>query len=96
MITEVSIFPADFDAAPSFKGLPDDMCQSPHWGYVLKGRVRMRYRDREEIIKAGDAYYLDPGHSPLYEEDTEVVEFSPKGEYDRTLATVARNASGTE
>ena len=96
MITEISTFPAGFDAAPFFKGLPEGMCQSPHWGYVLKGRVRIRYRDREEIITAGDAYYLQPGHSPLYEEDTEVVEFSPKGEYERTLAIVAQNAIDIE
>ena len=38
--------------------------------------------DREEIITAGDAYYLQPGQFSLYEEDTEVVEFSPKGEYE--------------
>ena len=96
VITEISTFPAGFDAAPFFKGLPEGMCQSPHWGYVLKGRVRIRYRDREEIITAGDAYYLQPGHSPLYEEDTEVVEFSPKGEYERTLAIVAQNAIDIE
>jgi hypothetical protein len=96
MITEISVFPAGLDAAPLFKGLPDDMCQSPHWGYVLKGRVRIRYTDREEIIEAGDAYYLQPGHCPLYEEDTEVVEFSPKDEYERTLATVAQNAADIE
>ena len=56
----------------------------------------MRYKDREEIIKAGDAYYLEPGHCPLYEEDTEVVEFSSKEEYERTLAAVAQNAIDIE
>jgi hypothetical protein len=96
MIVEISSFPAGVDAAPLFKGLPDDMCQSSHWGYVLKGRVRMRYKDREEIIEAGDVYYLEPGHSPLYEEATEVVEFSPKGEYERTLEIVARNMATLE
>jgi hypothetical protein len=89
MIVEISSFPAGVDAAPIFKGLPEDMCQSLHWGYVLKGRMRMRYKDREEVI--GDVYYLEPGHVPYIEEDTELVEFSPKGEYEKTLEVVARN-----
>jgi hypothetical protein len=35
-------------------------------------------------------------HTPLYEEGTEVVEFSPTAEYQRTLKIVARNAAATE
>jgi len=73
-------FPAGVESAPLFKGLPDDRCQCPHWGYVLKGRFRALYKDREEILSAGDAYYLPPGHTTIFDEDTEVVEFSPKGE----------------
>jgi hypothetical protein len=96
MIVEISSFPAGVDAAPIFKGLPDHMCQSLHWGYVLKGRVRMRYKDREEVIKAGDVNCLEPGHVPYIEEDTELVEFSPKGEYQKTLEVVARNMAAME
>jgi hypothetical protein len=96
MIAEISMFPAGIDATPFFKGLPEDMCQSAHWGYVLKGRIRVRYKDREEVIAAGDAYYLEPGHTPRYEQDTEVVEFSPRREYQRTLEMVARNAAAME
>ena len=29
---------ADADLAPIFQGLPDDRCQFPRWGYVLRGR----------------------------------------------------------
>jgi hypothetical protein len=83
--------PAGMDTAPLFKGLPDDRCQCPHWGYVLKGKMRVTYADREEIIEAGDAYYLAPGHTVRIEEDGEVVEFSPKGEYEKTMEVAARN-----
>ena len=31
-------FREDADATPVFKGLPDDRCQSHHWGYVFRGR----------------------------------------------------------
>src|SRR5437763_16250763 len=86
-----AIFPAGVDSAPVFVGLPDDRCQCPHWGYVVKGQFRARFKDHEEVIKAGDIYYLPPGHTNYFEEDTEVVEFSPRGEYQKTREVVARN-----
>src|SRR6478672_1177944 len=57
-------FHADIDATPLMKGLPDDRCQSPHWGYVISGQVHFRFADHEEVVEAGDAYYLPPGHIP--------------------------------
>ena len=45
--------PAGFDSAAIDRGLPGDRCPCPHWGYVLKGRVRVTYADREEIYTAG-------------------------------------------
>jgi mannose-6-phosphate isomerase-like protein (cupin superfamily) len=70
-------FREDADAAPLFKGLPDDRCQSPHWGYVVEGKVTFRYPDREEVYEAGDAYYAPPGHIPVVAAGTDIVEFSP-------------------
>lgn len=95
MILEIGSFRAGLDAAPFFRGLPDNRCQCPHWGYVIKGRVRIRYPDREEVLVAGDAYYVEPNHVPFYEEDSEVIEFSPKDLYQRTLWVVAGNAAET-
>ncbi len=89
-------FPAGVDSAPIFKGLPDDRCQCPHWGYVIAGRLRVRYKEREETLAAGDAYYLAPGHTTVFDEDTELVEFSPKGEYQKTLEVVARNVAAMQ
>jgi hypothetical protein len=79
------------DATPLFKGLPDDRCHSPHWGYVVKGRLTFRFADRDEVYEAGDAYYAPPGHIPVVTAGTDVVEFSPTEEYSRTLEVVARN-----
>lgn len=84
-------FAAGVDSAPVFRGLPDDRCQCPHWGYVIRGQMRVRYKDHEETLNAGDAYYLSPGHTTYFNEDTEVIEFSPKGEYQKTMEVVARN-----
>jgi len=90
--------PAGADATPLFKGLPDDRCQCPHWGYVIRGKMRVKYADHEEVMVAGDAYYLAPGHIALCEEDGEIVEFSPQGEYQRTMEVAFRNmqAAGIE
>ncbi len=88
--------PAGGDTAPIFKGLPDDRCQCPHWGYVITGRFQVRYKDHEEILNAGDAYYLAPGHTTFFDEDTEVVEFSPKGEYQQTMEVAARNVAAMQ
>jgi hypothetical protein len=90
-IVEFTTFREDADGTPVFKGLPDDRCQSPHWGYVVRGRLTFRYADHDEIYEAGDAYYAPPGHIPVVTADTEVVEFSPTEEYRRTLEVVARN-----
>lgn len=91
MNVAIETIAAGLDAAPYFKGLPDDRCQCPHWGYVLKGRIRVRYADHDEVYRTGDVYYMAPGHLPLIEEETELVEFSPRGEYQRTMEVVARN-----
>jgi hypothetical protein len=87
----IETFKAGVDSAPIFKGLPDDRCQCPHWGYVVKGQFRVRYGDHEEVIKAGDAYHLTPGHTTFFDDDTQVVEFSPLGEYQKTLEVAGSN-----
>jgi hypothetical protein len=37
--------------------LPDGRCPCPHWGYVIKGRLRVKYTDHEEVLSAGEVYY---------------------------------------
>jgi hypothetical protein len=89
-------FREDVDATPLFRGLPDDRCQSPHWGYVERGRVTFRYADRDEVHEAGDAYYAPPGHIPVIEAGTDIVEFSPTDDYERTMAVVAGNLAAAQ
>jgi Cupin domain len=85
-------FPVGSDPAPLFRGLPDDRCQCPHWGYVLRGEITVRYADgASEVLRAGDAYYLPAGHLTVLADDTEVVEFSPREELAKTMAVVGAN-----
>jgi hypothetical protein len=70
-------FNGDIDATPLMKGLPGDACSCPHWGYVFTGRVTFRYPDHDEVFKAGDAFYLPPGHIPLADAGSEYLQFTP-------------------
>ena len=38
------------DLGPVLASLPGGNCSCPHWGYVLKGRVVVRYADRQETL----------------------------------------------
>lgn len=89
-------FREDADAAPLFKGLPHDRCQSPHWGYVFSGKVTFKYADRDEVYEAGDAYFSPPGHIPVVEAGTEIVEFSPAEDYAKTVAVVQKNLAALQ
>ena len=93
MTASLETFPAGLDTAPIFRGLPEDRCQCPHWGYVIRGQVRVRYKDREEVYTAGDAYYMPPGHTTFFDETTEILEFSPRGAYQETMEVAARNVA---
>src|SRR5262245_52614760 len=85
-------FRQDIDATPLLKGLPGDSCQCPHWGYVIKGKITMRFADRVEVYEAGDAFYAPPGHVPIkHEPGTEIVQFSPAAELRRTEAALLEN-----
>jgi hypothetical protein len=87
---------ADADLAELFRGLPDDRCQLPRWGYVLGGMITFRFSDREETYIAGDAYYVPPGHTPVHYAGAEVVEFSPTEELGETIGVVMENVKAAE
>src|SRR4051812_47073767 len=83
-------FREDADGTPLMRGLPDDRCSCAHWGYVLKGRVTYRFADRDEVFEAGDAFYLQPGHIPLADAGSEIVQFSPSEELQRVSAQMLK------
>jgi hypothetical protein len=85
-------FRQDIDATPLLKGLPDDRCQCPHWGYVVSGAVTFRYADRDEVFGEGDAFYTPAGHIPVkHAPGTELVLFSPADELRVTEEAMQRN-----
>jgi hypothetical protein len=48
----------------------------------------VRYDDHEEVIEAGDAFYMPPGHAPEAEEGTEIVQFSPAAQLAEVVAAM--------
>jgi hypothetical protein len=68
---------ADVDLTPLLQGLPNDQCSCPHWGYVFKGQMWWRFGDREEVHKAGDAFYVPSGHTSGAAGGSEFLVFSP-------------------
>jgi hypothetical protein len=85
--------PAGADLRPATVGLQDDLCQCPHWGYMLKGRVRMHTRNGSEDYVAGQAFYWAPGHAPEALEDSEYVDFSPTDEFNHVIAHITGAAA---
>jgi hypothetical protein len=71
--------------APALVGLPDDLCQCPHWGYMLKGKIKMKTKEGEEVYQAGQAFYWPPGHAPEALEDSEYIDVSPTAEFNEVI-----------
>ena len=91
MHVEFDVFKQMMDVTPLLKGLPNDRDQCPHWGVLTKGQMRIIYDGKEEIVKAGDAYYMPPGHTAIVEAGSEGWEFSPNDKLQKTMEVMMRN-----
>ncbi|MEU4795361.1 hypothetical protein [Streptomyces sp. NPDC023327] len=78
-------FPEGTDLGPALKGLAGDLCPCPHWGYLFKGRLKMRTPEGDEVYEAGQAFYWPPGHAPVALEDCEYVDFSPTKDFNEVI-----------
>lgn len=83
--------PKGTDFTPLLKGLNNDSCHSPHWGYVIEGRIQLIYDDgKKEEVVAGEVYYWPAGHTAIVKEDLKFLEFSPTKEYSEVMAHVGK------
>ena len=81
--------PQGTDFTPLLKGLCNDSCHCPHWGYIFQGVFRFIYDDgTEESFEAGDVFYAPAGHTAIADEDLKFIEFSPTKELDEVMTNV--------
>ena len=77
---------AGTDIAPLLQGLEGNLCQSPHWGYIIEGLLTVGYADgHEETVSTNDLFYWPPGHTVKAEKDTEIILFSPQHEHGKVI-----------
>ena len=86
---------AGTDIAPLLKGLENDLCQSPHWGYLIEGEVTITYQDgQHETVSGGDLFYWPPGHTVKVGQDAEIILFSPQAEHCKVVDHLNRQLGG--
>lgn len=77
---------AGVDTTPLFQGLEGNLCQCPHWGFVLKGRITTTdAKGQQETVNANDLFYWPPGHNVKVEADAELVMFSPQAQHSHVI-----------
>lgn len=82
---------AGTDISPLLQGLAGDMCQSPHWGYVIEGRLTVSFDNgQSEQVESRDLFYWPPGHTVMAEQDTEMVLFSPQHEHSEVIEHIRK------
>jgi hypothetical protein len=86
---------AGVDTTPLFQGLEGDLCQCPHWGFVLRGQLTTTDADgTQETVKANDLFYWPAGHNVRVDEDADIVMFSPQREHTVVIDHMIRMVSG--
>ena len=82
---------AGVDTTPLFQGLAGNLCQCPHWGFVLRGRLTTTdAAGVQETVNANDLFYWPPGHNVKVDADAEIVMFSPQREHSHVIQHMAR------
>ena len=86
---------AGVDTTPLFQGLEGDLCQCPHWGFVLRGQLTTTDANgARETVHANDLFYWPPGHNVKVDADAEIVMFSPQREHTHVIQHMIAKVKG--
>ena len=86
---------AGVDTTPLFQGLEGNLCQCPHWGFGLRGRITTTdATGATETVNASDLFYWPPGHNVKVEADAEIVMFSPQREHTLVINHMIEKVKG--
>ena len=88
---------AGTDISGLLKGLENDLCQAPHWGYLIDGEVTVTFADgQEETVVAGDIFFWPPGHTVKAGADADIILFSPQAEHCKVVDHLLGKLGGIE
>src|SRR5690349_23313061 len=74
------------DTTPLFQGLEGNLCQCPHWGFVLSGQLTTTDGSgTQETVNANDLFYWPPGHNVRVDADAEIIMFSPQHAHSHVI-----------
>jgi hypothetical protein len=86
---------AGVDTTPLFQGLEGDLCQCPHWGYVLRGQLTTTdAQGARETVNMNDLFYWPAGHNVKVDADAEIVMFSPQHEHSLVINHMIAKVTG--
>jgi hypothetical protein len=86
---------AGVDTTPLFQGLEGNLCQCPHWGFVLRGQITTTDANGvRETVNANDLFYWPPGHNVKVDADAEIVMFSPQHEHSHVIKHMIEKVKG--
>ena len=86
---------AGVDTTPLFMGLEGNLCQCPHWGYLISGQLTTTDAEGiEESVNAQELFYWPSGHNVKVNEDAEIVMFSPQQEHTHVINHMIEKVKG--
>lgn len=86
---------AGVDTTPLFQGLEGNLCQCPHWGFVLRGQLTTTDEaGARETVRANDLFYWPAGHNVLVDVDAEIVMFSPQHKHSLVIDHMIEKVKG--
>ncbi|HYQ58329.1 MAG TPA: hypothetical protein VEP89_13390 [Draconibacterium sp.] len=89
--------PAGTDFTPLFAGLPHDMCNGNHWGYMIEGSAEILYANgKTETIEAGEVFYIPAPHTGKSTTGAKFVDFTPDDEFTVLMEQIAENMAAMQ
>lgn len=86
---------AGVDTTELFMGLEGNMCQCPHWGYLLSGKITTTDGNGvQEIVNAKELFFWPAGHNVKVDADAEIVMFSPQHEHTHVINHMIEKVKG--
>jgi len=77
---------AGVDTTPLFMGLEGNLCQCPHWGYLISGQLATTdAKGVQEVVNGNDLFYWPPGHNVTINADAEIILFSPQQQHTHVI-----------